>query len=307
MIIGHSFQWQFLKKLAQTKKIPHAFLFCGKESLGKKRVALEFAKLLNCQDSHFSNKPCNRCDFCKLIEEFSHPDVLLIGENNKEISISEVKAMQQNFSFTPTLSDYKIAILDNCENLTLPAQNALLKILEEPLPNRILILISSKPELLLPTVRSRLFSLKFYPVSFRELYNFVEKKKNNHLSKKIVFLANGAPGRLITYLGNLELLKKEEKIFKFWEKILKEGFYQRMIFLKKFFQEEKELEKDLHYMIDCLLRYLRELILDQVQKNDLKKIYQLMKTIKKVSKFQKVIQFTNVNYKLLLENLLLSI
>jgi len=183
-------QIKILEKIAKSGKIPHAFLFEGPEGTGKKETAISFAKLL--LKSEIKN----------------HPDFLLIQPKKDTISIDQIREELIRFlSLTPFLGDKKVAIIEKAELMNKEAQNALLKTLEEPKGNSVLILISSKPELLLPTILSRCQKISF------------SKRKNNEEFSK-------------------ENSEKEELI----EKILKNDIYHRLKLLEKVKDEDEFLK-----------------------------------------------------------------
>ena len=82
MIIGHQKQWQFLKNSYKTDKLSHAYLFYGPTGLGKKKLAVEFVKFLNCENTS-DNKPCNICRACIDIEKGIYPDFFFSGTGRK--------------------------------------------------------------------------------------------------------------------------------------------------------------------------------------------------------------------------------
>jgi len=142
MILGHQKQWQFLVKSAKLGKLPHALLFYGQEKIGKKALAIEFAKFF--------------------IGRTSPPDFILVEPIGKEIQISQIREIINKFSFKPYLADFKLAVIDNAHLMTLEAQNCFLKFLEEPKTQTFLILVSAYPSLLLPTIISRVQKIRFY-------------------------------------------------------------------------------------------------------------------------------------------------
>ena len=92
-IIGHQKQWQFLKKLAESGKIPHSLLFEGGEKLGKSNAAFEFIKLLFCQEKDFSKRPCQNCRACQDMEKKQHPHLILIEQITNEIQIFQIREL----------------------------------------------------------------------------------------------------------------------------------------------------------------------------------------------------------------------
>lgn len=173
-------QWDFLKKIVENKKIPQAMIFSGPPFLEKKKTALEFIKILNCEEQTFSVKPCQNCLACKLIEQGKHPDLILITPEKKDIQIDQIRELQRKLNITPSqLSDFKSVIIDKAERLNSYAQNCLLKTLEEPKGKVLLIFVTSYLESLFETIRSRCQILKFYPTafSFQGLAHFQDIEK----------------------------------------------------------------------------------------------------------------------------------
>lgn len=154
-MIVHQNQWNFLVKSAELGKLPHALLFSGQDKLGKRTLAIEFAKFLIGQD----------------IEKRIHPDFILIEPEGKEIQIAQIRNLIGKLSFKPYSADFKIAILDKAHLMSQEAQSCFLKFLEEPKGKTLLILITEYPEMLLPTILSRVQKIKFFPTKGFEIEN----------------------------------------------------------------------------------------------------------------------------------------
>lgn len=164
-MISHQKQWQFLKKSVELGKLAHALLFYGQEHLGKKTLAIEFSKLLVGQDVEKGTNP----DF--ILIEPEGPAFAKATAGKKEIKISQIRNVINKLSFKPYLADYKIAVIDKAHLMTQEAQSCFLKFLEEPKGKTILILITEYPEMLLPTILSRVQRIRFYPVKGWEIEN----------------------------------------------------------------------------------------------------------------------------------------
>ena len=176
MIIGHQHILNYLKNSIESKRISHAYLFEGSEHLGKKTVALWFAKLLGCES----------------------PDIteITIREDKKEISIEQIRELRRYLSLSPHSSPYKIAIIDSAEKMTDEAANALLKTLEEPRGNAILILISSVPSSLPETILSRCENIKFRGGS-------LDKISNDFIKKEHLDVLQGSINDIFRYLEKI--------------------------------------------------------------------------------------------------------
>ena len=128
-IIGHERQKRFLDFLMERGNIPHAFLFCGQEGIGKSKTAMEFTKRLFCQ----TGTGCGICRPCVKLDRGSHPDLIVI-RNEGSIGIDDSRMIAKEISEHPFEQDRRVIIIDNAETMTNEAANALLKTLEEPPP-----------------------------------------------------------------------------------------------------------------------------------------------------------------------------
>lgn len=153
-------------------RVAHAYLFCGPHAVGKSTAAALFSQVLNCE-AEGDETPCGTCRSCKLIERNSHPDVRLVtigadarGRRRTEISIDQIRQnprkpretplpLIQDASLKPAMGPYKVYLIDPADRMRAEASNALLKLLEEPPPHVVIILVTSEPSGLLPTVVSR--------------------------------------------------------------------------------------------------------------------------------------------------------
>ena len=147
MVIGHKTQLEFLKKISGSDRIPQAMLFSGNEHLGKRKVAMEFAKFLNCDSL----------------------DIYLVEPEKGEIGVDAIRELKKNLVLQPIKSNFKIGLIDNADCMNKNAQNCLLKTLEEPRNGVILILISSKPRVMASTLISRMQTLRFYPLKTSDI------------------------------------------------------------------------------------------------------------------------------------------
>jgi DNA polymerase III subunit delta' len=148
------------KRLAKANRLAHAYLFTGPAGTGKTEVALELAKLVNCEDEKLA--PCGACVPCRKIASGNHPDVYMVGVEDEGIKIDEVRQMLGRIGLRAYEAKRKVFILGQVERMTTEAANALLKTLEEPAPNTLMILTTSVPEIVLDTVKSRCHTVKFF-------------------------------------------------------------------------------------------------------------------------------------------------
>lgn len=254
MIVGHQKQWNFLKGKFQSGQLGHAYLFSGPEELGKKSFALDFIKLIDCQDGNGNDE----CQNCRLIGQGKHPDVLVVKlkEEKSEIEISQIREVQQFLSLKPYYAPFKAVIIDGAEKMNQEAQSCFLKTLEEPKGNTILILISSLPEMMLQTISSRCQAVKFFPVSALEIKKYLlEKGAQANQAELLANISDGKPGRAINLLENPEKLEKEKKILADLSKVCGMDLAAK-------FQYVKTLEDDSQKeIVLSFIRYFRQLLM----------------------------------------------
>ncbi len=202
-VLGHQQNKEFLQKLLKPGSRPHALLFYGMGGIGKKMLALHFAKTFLCKSA--DKKPCGICESCRLMDiennSFAHPDFYLLTaeEAGKDIKIEQVKEMAKQAAFAPVLSEHKVCIIDDAGQMTAEAANSLLKLLEEPPPGWLFILITQQAERLLPTVLSRVVRLRFDAPSSSSVQQILKAKGITQNTQVLAALAGGSPGRALSY------------------------------------------------------------------------------------------------------------
>ncbi len=154
-----------LTRLSESRQIPNALLFSGDESTGKKQAAVLFFKGINC----LNNVPlgCTACDSCHKVDADLHPDLLFIElqKDKKKISIAQIRQIADRICNRPNEARFRMVLISNSDQMNTQAQNALLKMLEEPPENTFFILTATLQSRLLPTVLSRCRHLVFSSVT----------------------------------------------------------------------------------------------------------------------------------------------
>ena len=166
-IIGHKSQQTRLKHLIVGKCVPHAFLFSGPADIGKRQVARTFAQTLLCDSQ--ASQPCQVCQSCKAYVAGNHPDFLELVPDGASMKIDQIRVLQKAASFTPRFAQGRVFVIDQAETMTVQAQNSLLKLLEEPPPRCVFILIVSSRQSVLETIFSRCQEVRFDLISIAEV------------------------------------------------------------------------------------------------------------------------------------------
>lgn len=163
-IIGQEQIKEHLGNALRTGKISHAYILHGEKSAGKEFIASIFAQALQCEMGDV--EPCNECRSCKQSMSLNQPDIIRVThEKPNTVSVDDIRYQVNNdIAIKPYSSKYKIYIINDAEKMNPPAQNALLKTLEEPPQYAIIILLCSNINALLPTILSRCVVLNMKPV-----------------------------------------------------------------------------------------------------------------------------------------------
>ena len=176
-ILGHAGQVEKLRDAGAAGRLAHAYAFVGPSGIGKQRFAREFAACLLCEKRTDARlEACGECPSCRQVAARTHPDLLAVGliQGKRELIVEQFIGDRENrgkaglchdVSLKPMSARRRVAIIDDAETLNDESANALLKTLEEPPPNSVLILIATSADLLLPTIRSRCQVLAFQPLT----------------------------------------------------------------------------------------------------------------------------------------------
>jgi len=316
-IIGHKKSIEFLNKSLENKKLSHAYFFYGPKHIGKTKVAEYFIMNIFCQKKS-DLQICFKCPNCEQILKKNHADILWIKEEDKIIGIDQVRNIKNFIFSTPFAASYKAVIIEEVDNLSLPAANSLLKFLEEPPVNSIIILISRNFNYLPLTIRSRCQVLRFSLPGKEEIISFLQNEFSLKKEKiqEILTLSLARPGLAIDFAKNFEILKKEKELVEKMIKLLNnKNFESNFKLAELILNSEISLEKNL----DSLLNILRKTVLVQNKfsfRSDLffssfEKLAQLYSS-KKLSHFitqilkTKYLIKANVNQRLAIENLLIN-
>jgi DNA polymerase-3 subunit delta' len=187
-------------------RLGHGYLLVGMPGLGIHALARDFARGLLCQaDGGFA---CGVCSACQQFDQQSHPDYfeLAVLDGKKEVGVDQVRELTQKLMQTAHQGGYKIALIKQAENLNTSAFNALLKTLEEPPLNTVLLLTSYQPNRLPATVRSRCQQLSVTPPSFEQALAWLQQQTASEfeetLLKRALKLNWGAPLAAKAWLEN---------------------------------------------------------------------------------------------------------
>lgn len=196
-IIGQEQIKEHMQNALQMQKISHAYIIHGEKSTGKEFVARVFAMALQCEKG--GAEPCNECHSCKQALSKNQPDIIYVThEKPNTISVEDIRLQVNNdVAIKPYSSKYKVYIINEAEKMTVQAQNAILKTLEEPPAYVVILLLVSNLQTLLPTILSRCVTLNMKPVSdtLVRKYLMEELKVPDYRADVCVAFARGNIGK----------------------------------------------------------------------------------------------------------------
>jgi DNA polymerase-3 subunit delta' len=170
-MIGHEWAVHLLKQHVINEQVRHAYLFTGPQGIGRRTLALRLAQALNCLQPPAPGEACGVCRACVQLERMQHPDLFVVQAEQRGgvLKVEQVRELQRSLSLAPYETRYRVALLLHFEEANQNAANALLKTLEEPGSQVVLILTAENAEILLPTIVSRCEILRLRPLPIEQV------------------------------------------------------------------------------------------------------------------------------------------
>lgn len=214
-IIGHQWAIDLLSDQVSKEAARHAYLFTGPRGIGRRTLAIRLAQALNCPNASSLGTPCFKCRTCSLIDRMQHPDLTIVQSEHegRTLKVDQIRALQHDLSLSPYEAKYRVAVLLRFEETSPSAANALLKTLEEPPPQVVIILTAESGERLLPTIVSRCEVLRLRPLAVNEVSIGLSTKWKlpTEQAKLLAHLSGGRPGYALRLQNEPELLDKRNK------------------------------------------------------------------------------------------------
>ncbi len=212
-VIGHERPIKLLRRAIEQEKVVHSYLFAGNEGIGKRWVALQFAKALNCLEGKEKNgDACDRCVSCKKIDHRLHPDVMLIEPEGQTLKVDQVREMQRDLAFRPYEGKRRVCILTAADRMAPNMSNTLLKTLEEPPLHTVIILLANNPRLMLSTILSRCQLIRFNPLPSPSVSSWLMKEKGMEEGEAhlLASLSEGSPGKALEIQEEIGQIPRKE-------------------------------------------------------------------------------------------------
>ncbi len=256
-VVGHALICAKLQQMVVTQKTVNAYLFSGSKGIGKKTTSLPFVAALLCEHPK-GGKPCLSCPSCKLLAADSHPDLIVLqtSADKKSIGVEIVREkLIKEAYIRPFSSTKKVFLIENGELLTTEAQNALLKVLEEPPEYVVFLILTTEKKQLLETVRSRCFKLQFLPLCEKLCNAYFQNITGYDESRKAL-----AAGFSQGIIGQGKKMLLDDSFYELYQNTIRNiiqltGSLSALTAIQQFLTEKRE---QIETVIDFMLVFLRD-------------------------------------------------
>ncbi len=264
-ILGNEMVKDHFKRAIENHKISHAYILTGEAGMGRKSIANAFAMTLLCEKG--GSEPCMTCHSCKQVMSGNHPDLIYVKhEKPGSIGVDDVREqINDTIMIRPYSSYYKIYIVDEAEKMTVQAQNALLKTIEEPPSYAVIILITTNQEAFLPTILSRCVQMKLKPLKDFTIKSYLTQ--NLHIPEKdadiCAAFARGNLGKAIHLASSDEFKELFQKVMV----LVKNVGTMDISMLLDCIREMKEQNFDIGEVLDLMQLWYRDVLMFKVTKD----------------------------------------
>ena len=268
-LIGNDQNKQILQRLLRREALGLALIFAGPDGVGKRQFALTFAKAANCQHPiPTRDDSCDSCPVCERIQANSYSDVVTLQPDGTYIKIAQTRALTNDVQVRPREGRQRFFLIDEADRLREEAANSLLKTLEEPPSTSTIILLTSRPDALLPTIRSRAQKLNFAPLSIAEMESYLTQTSPRPApdTKLLARLTGGRIGQAAT-IDLSEYRRERREMLEMLELLATGNNKYRLVKAAEHYgkQEREAFER----MLNLLLNVLRDVFLVAASGDDI--------------------------------------
>jgi DNA polymerase-3 subunit delta' len=261
MIYGNDKNLNLMQSMKRNQHLPHACLFYGEKGSGRKTLAQYFAMTVLCSEE---NAPCGQCRNCQKILHGSHPDLIFAEHSGKKsgFSVDTVREICRDAVVAPNDSDKKIYIFTDCDNISISAQNTLLKLTEEPPEHVLLVFTAVSESAFLGTMLSRMMRIAVCPCKPEECRNaLIEKDYSPENAEKAVSATGGRNiGLALAWLENPDFQEMTRQASAFTLAVAYRNQYEMLQILSGYEKDRSQAEAFLKLLLvqfrdACMLRY----------------------------------------------------
>lgn len=320
-ILGHEQIKEHFRNAVQTGKVSHAYILSGEAGMGRKSLANTFALSLLCEKG--KSEPCMQCHACKQVLSGNHPDLIYVThEKPASIGVDDIREqINDTIMVRPYSSYYKIYIVDEAEKMTIQAQNALLKTIEEPPSYGVILLLTTNPEGFLATVLSRCVQLKLKPLNDEVVKEYLIQSIGVEESQAEIYAAfsRGNLGKAIHLANSEEFRRMYYEILHLLKHLKDTDISDLLDYIRKL----KDEKMDIYGCLDFIQMWYRDVLIYKTTKDInlliFKDEFSSIKSVSTVSGYEGLEQIleaidkarvrldANVNMELVMELMLLTL
>ncbi len=320
-ILGHEQIIEHLQNAIKLQKVSHAYILDGEEGAGKNMLARAFAQTLQCERG--GTEPCGECHSCKQAMSGNQPDIITVThEKPASIGVEDIRGqLCGDIQIKPYSSPYKIYIVDEAEKMTVQAQNALLKTIEEPPAYGVIMLLTTNADAFLPTILSRCVTLKLRPVKNEIIRPYLMEKYHipDYQAEVCTAFARGNVGKAERLAQSEQFAELKNHLLHLLRHLRDMEVYE----LTEAVRSASEYKTEINDYLDLMALWFRDVLLfkatrqidglvfaeeinaisAQAQKSSYEGLERILKALEKA----KVRLNANVNFELTMELLMLTI
>lgn len=259
-VLGQNHIEKHFENAIKLGKISHAYIINGEKGSGKMALAVNFAKALQCENSQNMGKACCECKSCKQTDSKNQPDIKYITYEKSGIGIDDIRTqLNEDIEIKPYSSKYKVYIIPQSETMTVQAQNALLKTIEEPPAYAVIILLTTNAEMFLPTILSRCVMLNMRPVKDEVIKNklMAEYGIGEYDARVAAAFSGGNTGKAVRLATSEDFIELKKSVIESIQALENGGMDVISAEVKK----AKEIKKDIDEYFSLMRIWFRDLLL----------------------------------------------
>jgi DNA polymerase III subunit delta' len=268
-IIGHEWAVDSLTNHILQNRVRHAYLLTGPQGVGRRTLALALAQALNCPQAQANAQPCGECLTCKRTKAMTYPDLVVVQAEQVGgvLKVDQIREIQHSLALAPYEGTYRLALLLRFEEAHTSASNALLKTLEEPNPQVILVLTAENAEKLLPTIVSRCEILRLRPVSFETLTTALETRFEipPDEARLLAHISSGRPGKAIQLHLNPDQLEKRIDLLNDLTHLLSASRVERFAYAENLAKDKDNPKETTRILLQTWSSFWRDVLLKTTQ------------------------------------------
>lgn len=272
-VLGQNHIEKHFENAIKMGKISHAYIINGEEGTGKMALAMKFARALQCESQEHVGKACGQCRSCKQTVSKNQPDIKYVTCEKSGIGVDEIREqINDDIDIKPYSSKYKIYIVPDSEKMTVQAQNALLKTIEEPPEYAIIILLTTNADIFLQTILSRCVMLNIRPVREETIKNqlMAEYSVSDYEAKIAATFSGGNPGKAIKLATSEEFKDLKQQVVRTLISLESGG----MDVVSQNVKVAGEFKKNINEYFSLIRIWFRDLLMYKATKDDQNLVFQ---------------------------------